>query len=134
MPTRPADSRTPRYMLTALGYGRLATTFFLLLYKWIPHPNPPAPTFNSIAASWSAGTPLQQSMIAAALAGLAITALLHFRAMAWNLGRYAAFRKTQAHEKLRNSNAGSQLLGLPLMQAMTVNVTSTAGLAFVPCL
>lgn len=132
MPNRPADTWTPQYFLAALGYGGLAVTFFLWLYMWVPHPGQPVPVFEDIAAAWGTGGALDRTMIAVALAGLGLFAALHFRAMAWNLGRYFAFRKTQAHEKLRNSNAGSQLLGLPLMLAMSVNTSFSLGLAFVP--
>lgn len=132
MAKRPSDSWTPQYFLAALGYGGLAVTFFLWLYMWVPYPGQPVPVFEDIAKAWAASGPLTRAMIGAALAGLGLFAALHFRAMAWNLGRYMAFRKTEAHEKLRNSNAGSQLFGLPLGLAMSVNTAFSVGLAFVP--
>lgn len=132
MPARPADTWSPQYFLAALGYGGLAVTFFLWLYMWVPHPAQPVPVFEDIAAAWAKGGALNRAMIAGAMAGLGIFAALHFRAMAWNLGRYLDFRRTPAHEKLQASNAGSQLLGLPLMLAMSVNASFSLGLAFVP--
>ncbi len=132
MPARPADTWSPQYFLAALGYGGLAVTFFLWLYMWVPHPGQPVPVFEDIAAAWSKGNPVSQTMIFAAMAGLGLFGLLHLRSMIWNLGQYAAFRRSPAHETLRNSNGGSQLFGLPLMLAMTVNVSFSMGLAFVP--
>ncbi len=130
--TRPADSWSPQYFLAALGAGGLAVTFFLWLYMWVPHKGQAVPIFEDVAAAWAQGGMLQQAMIVLAMAGLGGFALLHFRLMIWNLGQYTAFRKTPAFEKLQNSNGASQLFGLPLMLAMSVNVSFSVGLAFVP--
>ena len=130
--SRPADNWSPQYFLAALGAGGIAVTFFLWLYMWVPHKGQPVPIFEDIAAAWAVGSPLTRVTIAGALLGLGGFALLHVRMMLWNLGQYAAFRKTPAFDKLQNSNAGSQLFGLPLMLAMTVNVSFSVGLAFVP--
>lgn len=131
-PTRPADRWTPQYFLAALGNGGIAVTFFLWLYMWVPHKGQPVPVFEDVAAAWAAGAPVQQAMIAVALAGLALFATLHFRSMVWNLRQYLAFRSSPAHEKTLNSNAASTLFGLPLALAMSINTAFSVGLAFVP--
>lgn len=130
--TRPADSWTPQYFLAALGAGGLTTTFFIWLYMWVPHKGQPVPIFEDVAMVWSQGNSLQQAMIVLAYLGMAFFTLLHFKLMIWNLGKYAAFRKSPAFEKVAASNQGSQLLGLPLALAMSINVSFAVALAFVP--
>ncbi len=132
MPTRPADNWTPQYFLAALGYGGLAVTFFIWLYMWVPHPGQSVPVFEDIAAAWAKGNPAQQGMIAVAMAAIALLALLHYRSLIWNLAQFAAFKRTHAFEALRASNAKSQLLGLPLALAMSINTAFVLGLVFVP--
>lgn len=129
---RPADSWTPQYFLAALGAGGLATTFFIWLYMWVPHKGQPVPIFEDVAAAWAQGSTLQQAMIVLAYLGMAAFVVLHFKLMIWNLRNYAALRRSPAFEKALRSNMGSQLLGLPLALAMSINVSFAAGLAFVP--
>ncbi|MDO8882363.1 hypothetical protein [Pseudotabrizicola sp.] len=134
MPTlsRPADQWSPPYFLSALGAGGIAVTFFLWLYMWVPHPGQPVPIFEDVARAFAIGTPLQQAMIALAYLGLGFFAVQHVRLMIWNLRRYADFKRSPGFAGVQNSNAGAGLFGLPLMLAMTVNVSFSAGLAFVP--
>lgn len=130
--TRPADSWTAQYFLAALGAGGLTTTFFIWLYMWVPHKGQPVPIFEDVAAAWALGNSVQQAMIVLAYLGMAVFTVLHFKLMIWNLGKYMAFRRSPAFEKTLGSNMGSQLLGLPLALAMSVNVSFAVGLAFVP--
>lgn len=134
MPTsfRPADHWSPPYFLSALGAGGLAVTFFLWLYMWVPHPGQPVPIFEDVARAFAAGHPLQQAMIVLAYLGLGVFAVQHLRLTVWNLRRYAEFRRSPGFAGVQSSNAGAGLFGLPLMMAMTVNVSFSAGLAFVP--
>jgi uncharacterized membrane protein (DUF485 family) len=44
----------------------------------------------------------------------------------------AAFRRSEAYEAFADSNAGSQVLAMPLALAMSVNVGFILGLTFVP--
>ncbi len=130
--TRPADTWSPPYFLAALGAGGLAVTFFLWLYMWVPHPDQQVPTFEDVLRFWGNGEPVQQAMIVGAYLGLAFFAILHIKHLIWNLGRYAAFKRTPAFAKMQNSNAGASLFSLPLTLAMTINVGFSVGLAFVP--
>lgn len=130
--SRPADSWTPQYFLAALGAGGLTTTFFIWFYMWVPHKGQPVPIFEDVAAAWAQSNNLQQAMIVLAYLGMAFFTFLHFKLMAWNLGKYAEFRKGPTLEKVAGSNQGSQLLGLPLALAMSINVSFVFGLAFVP--
>lgn len=99
---------------------------------WVPHKGQPVPIFEDVAVACGQGNSLQQAMIVLAYLGMAAFVVLHFKLMVWNLRNYAAFRRSPAFEKALSSNMGSQLLGLPLALAMSINVSFAAGLAFVP--
>jgi len=129
---RKGDAYSPLYFLASLGAGGLAVTFFMYLMFWVPHPGQPVPVFEDITAALATGGAAMQASIVVAMAGIAVFAFLNIRYLVWNLGSYAAFRKTPAFEKLRNSNAETQILALPLALAMTVNVGFILGLVFVP--
>ena len=129
---RPADTYSPLYFLASLGAGGLSVTFFMYLMFWVPHPGKPVPTFEDISAAFATGgTPLQAAIIVAVI-GIAIMAFLNLKYLFWNLGAYKAFKQTDAYTALRNSNAESTLLAMPLALAMTVNGMFIVGLVFVP--
>jgi hypothetical protein len=123
---------TPLYFLAALGAGGLAVTFFMYLLFWVPHPNQPIPVFEDIVNAWSTGGPALKTAIAIALAGIAAFAFLHLRLLVWNLREFATFKRTPAYAALRNSNAETQLMAIPLTLAMTVNAMFIVGAVFVP--
>ena len=127
-----AQNYSPLYFLASLGAGGLAVTFFMYLMFWIPHPGQTVPVFEDIARAFAAGGPLTQGMIALAMAGIAVFSALNIKALVWNLGQYATFRKTDAYRTLRSSNAETQILAMPLALAMSVNVGFILGLVFVP--
>ena len=130
--TRAADKYSPLYFLASVGAGGLSVTFFMYLLFWVPHPNRSVPTFDDIAAFWpNAGTPAQIA-IAAAMAGIAVFTVMNLQKLIWNISAYNAFKKTEAYEKLRSSNAETTLLAYPLALAMSVNALFIAGLVFVP--
>ncbi len=129
---RPADTYSPLYFLASLGTGGLTVTFFMYLMFWVPHPGRPVPIFEDIIAAFSTGTIATQIMIIIAMSGVGIMAFMNIRALIWNLSAFAAFRKTEAYQTLKNSNAESTLLAMPLALAMSVNVSFMVGLAFVP--
>lgn len=131
-PHRPADTYSPIYFLASLGAGGLAVSFFMFLLFWVPHKGRPVPVFEDITAAWSSGTPQLQAAIAIAMLGIAYFAFLNIKSLIWNLQAYSAFSKTPSHEALRNSNAESTLLAMPLALAMSVNVGFIVGLVFVP--
>ncbi|WP_137702522.1 TsoY family (seleno)protein [Marimonas lutisalis] len=129
---RPADSYAPLYFLASLGAGGLSVTFFMFLFFWVPHPGQPVPIFEDVMAAFSKGVLPQQIAIAIAWIGIAVFAFLNLKYLAWNLSALSAFKKTEAYEKLRNSNAETTLLAGPLAAAMTINAMFIVGLTFVP--
>ena len=129
---KPADTYSPLYFLASLGAGGVAVSFFMYLMFWVPHPAQPVPVFEDIAAAFATGGLPMQIAIAVAVAGIAVFAFLNVKSLIWNLRAYAAFKRTEAYTKLRNSNAESTLLAMPLALAMSVNVGFVVGLVFVP--
>ncbi|SDJ83712.1 TsoY family (seleno)protein [Aliiruegeria lutimaris] len=131
-PTRPSDNYSPLYFLGSLGAGGLSVTFFMYLFMWVPHKGIPVPTFEHIWAALTTGGPLQQAAILIAWAGIAFFVFLNLKYLIWNLNAFSAFKKTDAYQKLRNSNAETTITAMPLAMAMTINGLFVAGLAFVP--
>lgn len=129
---RMGDKYSPLYFLASLGAGGLTVTFFMYLMFWVPHPGQPVPVFEDLMAAFATGGPLMQATIAAAMAGIAVFAFLNIRYLVWNLRSYAAFAGTDAFRALRQSNAETQILAMPLALAMSVNVGFILGLVFVP--
>jgi hypothetical protein len=127
-----AENWSPLYFLSALGAGGLAVTFFMYLMFWVPHPGQPVPVFEDIAAYLGTQGLLGDAMVVTALAGIAVFAALHIALLVWNLRKLAAFQRSEAYASLTRSNAESQLKGVPLTLAMSINVGFILGLVFVP--
>ncbi len=123
---------SPLYFLASLGAGGLAVTFFMYLMFWVPHPGQPVPIFEDNWAVLAGGSLIEQAMVLAAMAGIAVFAFLNVKLLVFNLRKFAAFRRSDAYEAFAKSNAGSQVLAMPLALAMTVNVGFVLGLTFVP--
>jgi hypothetical protein len=123
---------SPLYFLASLGAGGLAVTFFMWLMFWVPHPDQPVPIFENNWAVLTGGSLNEQAMVLAAMAGIAVFSFLNVKLLAFNLKRFAAFRRSEGYEAFAKSNAGSQVLAMPLALAMTVNVGFILGLTFVP--
>lgn len=130
--TRAADKYSPLYFLASVGAGGLTVTFFMYLMFWVPHPGRPVPIFEDIFAAWATGGAGLKVAIAVAIAAIAVFTVMNIQKLIWNISAFHAFKKTDAYEKLRNSNAETTLLAYPLALAMTVNALFIAGLVFVP--
>ena len=131
-PNRPADNYSPLYFLASLGAGGLAASFYMYFLFWIPSPDQPVTVFEDIAAAFGQGDIMMQAMIVIVMAAIAILAYLNISYLIWNLKAYSAFKKTEAYKKLRNSNAETTLLAMPLAIAMSINVGFIIGMVFVP--
>jgi len=130
--TKPSDTWSPLYFLASVGAGGLSVTFFMYLMFWVPHPNAPVPVFEDIAAAFGAGNPALSFAIAVALVGIAIFGALNISMLIWNLRRMGAFTRSERGQALMNSNAGTQMMTLPLALAMAINGGFILGLVFVP--
>jgi hypothetical protein len=123
---------SPLYFLSSLGAGGLSVSFFMYLMWMTPRPGQPIPSFSSLVTAFQGGGVAMQAMILAALAGILYFGWLHLRLLVWNIGRYRAWRQTEAYRAFVKTNAQSQLMALPLALAMSVNVLFIAGAVFVP--
>ncbi|MCR9147700.1 MAG: hypothetical protein NXH74_10940 [Rhodobacteraceae bacterium] len=123
---------SPLYFLASLGAGGLTVTFFMFLMFWVPHPGQPVPVFEDIAAALANGALPLRAAVVLALLGIAGFAFVNLRLLVWNFMQFAAFRRTEAYQKLIRSNAETQLLAMPLALAMSVNAGFIVGLVFVP--
>lgn len=130
--SRPADSYSPTYFLASVGAGGLTVTFFMYLMFWVPHPNQPVPIFEDIAVAFAKGYLPMQAAIAVALIGIAVFAFLNVKSLVWNLTKLSVFKKSEAYQTMKTTNAESGLLAMPLAMAMTINVLFIIGLVFVP--
>lgn len=130
--SRPADAYSPLYFLGSLGAGGLAAAFFMFLFFWVPHPGQPVPIFEDIATAFAGGSVSLKAGIIIAEVMIAVLAFMNIKYLIWNLRSFAAFRKTAAYEKLKNSNAETTILAMPLALAMTINVGFIVGMVFVP--
>ncbi|MDE9451444.1 hypothetical protein J3R80_13300 [Aliiroseovarius sp. Z3] len=131
-PNRPADKYSPLYFLASVGAGGLSVTFFMYLMFWVPHPGQPVPVFEDIMAAFTTGSAGMKAAIIAAWLGIAVMVFLNLKYLIWNLKSFSAFRKTEAYTTLKNSNAETTILAMPLALAMSVNGMFVAGLVFVP--
>ncbi len=129
---RPADKFSPLYFLASVGAGGLTVTFFMYLLFWVPHTGRSVPVFEDIWGAFSLGSAPQQFAILAAAAGIAVFTFLNLKYLVWALARFGEFRKTEAYQTLKASNAETTILAMPLAMAMSVNVAFIAGLVFVP--
>src|SRR5512146_1438556 len=84
------EQYSPLYFLASLVKGGRAVAFFIWLNFLVPHPKNPIVFFG----------------------------VRHLRLLLWNIREYAAFRKTSAYARLRQSNAEVTLMGLPLALTM----------------
>jgi hypothetical protein len=130
--TRASREYSPLYFLASLGAGGLAVTFFMWLMFWVPHPGQPVPIFEDNWAVLTGGSLIEQAMVLAAMAGIAVFAYLNIKLLVFNLRSFAAFRRSEKYQAFADSNAGSQVLAMPLALAMSVNVGFIIGLTFVP--
>lgn len=130
--TLAANRYSPLYFLASVGAGGLTVTFFMWLMFWVPHTGRPVPIFEDNWAILTGGTLLQQAMVLGAWAGIAVFGFLNLKLLAFNLSRFAAFRRSNAYEAFAKSNAGSQVLAMPLALAMSINAMFIMGLTFVP--
>ncbi len=126
---RPAYN--PLYWLAALGPGGLAVSFFVYINFMVPHKGVPMITFDQAYPIFMKGGPLAY-LIGAVYVLFVIAALYHFKLLFWNIKEFAKYKKTEAYEKMRNSNNEVQLFTIPLTLAMTINVLFIIGALFVP--
>jgi hypothetical protein len=127
-----AEGYSPLFFLSALGSGGLSISFFMYLMFWTPHQGSVIPTFSHVANTLQNGTTWLQITTALALVGIVFFGVNFIRIFIWNLRSFFKFQKTEAYQTLKNSNAETQLMAIPLTIAMGINVLFILGAVFVP--
>lgn len=127
-----SENYSPLYFLASLGAGGMAVTFFMYLMFWVPHKGRPVPVFEDIASFWTSSSVASQVMIALAVTGIAVFAVLHYALLIWNFRQLPKFKGTEGYQTLHQTNAETQLKAVPLTLAMSVNTGFIVGLVFVP--
>ena len=123
---------SPLYFLASLGAGGLAVTFFLYPMFMIEHPDTPMVTFAHVFPLLTEGSATTATLVAAALAGIAVFSAQYFRLLWWNLRAYRIYKSTEAFAKLKRTNSEVVLMTIPLTLAMGINVIFILGAVFVP--
>lgn len=132
VPKNLKENYSPLYFLSALGAGGMTVTFFMYLMFMTPHEGSPMATWDTLYIQMTGGDMFIKVFILAAMTGIVIFATMHIHLLIWNIREFKQFKKTEAFQQLKNSNAEVQLMALPLTYAMTVNVGFILGALFVP--
>ena len=130
--TRRHGGYFPLCFFASLGAGGLVVTFFMYLLFWVPHKGKAVPTFENISTAIASGDGALTAAIVIAMIGIAVFAFQNMRLLLWNLAAFQAFKKSDGYRHLRDSNAKTQILAMPLALAMSVNVGFIVGQVFVP--
>ena len=127
-----AEGYSPLFFLSALGSGGLSISFFMYLMFWLPHAGSPIPAFSHIALVFQGSLHWLQLTTVIAMVGIGAFAVNYFRMLIWNLSSYKTFRQSETYQRLKQSNAETQLMAIPLTLSMGVNVLFILGAVFVP--
>lgn len=127
------NETTDVFFLAALGVGGLVPSFFMYPMFMIKHPETPMMTFEALLPVLKGAHGMPASvLLTIVLTVIVFFSLLHFRLLFWSIREYREYRKNEAYEMLRNSNAEVQLMAIPLTLAMSVNVSFILGALFMP--
>ncbi len=122
----------PQYMLGSLGAGGLAVTFFIYLMFMVKHKGYPMVTFDHIYPLLKNGPIALSVLIGVVLILMLVFAYLHFRLLIWNFLQIREFKKTSVYEAMKSSNGEISMMVIPLVLAMTINVSFVLGAVFIP--
>lgn len=126
------EKYSPLYFLAALGFGGMSVFFFMAFMHITPHPDTPMPTFESIWDAWAAGGAFMKSSILIGYIGMIAMFITHLTLLAWNFREFSKFRRTEAYNTLKSTNAEVTLMAIPLTLGMTVNGMFVAAMALIP--
>lgn len=126
------EQYSPLYFLASLGNGGMAVAFFLLLMFMVKHPGRPIPNFEHIYPVLTGDNTMLAGVVVLATVGIFFFAFNHYRLLIWNFSEYNQFKKTEAYQKLRKSNAEVSLMAIPLTLGMSVNVVFILAGVYIP--
>lgn len=125
------EKYSPLFFLAALGPGGLAVSFFMYLMFLVPHPDEPMAALKHWWPLVSQGG-VTAVLILTFILAFVLLALVHIILLAWNQKEFGVYKKTEAYDKLKSSNAEVTLMAIPLTYAMSVNIAFVVGSLFVP--
>lgn len=126
------EKYNPLYFLASLGAGGMGVSFFMYLMFLIPHPDFGMPTFEHVFPYLIGDNIIVSVLIALVLLTIVYFIVKHFRLLYWNLKEFNQFRKTDAYNNLKKSNAEVTLMAIPLTLSMSINGLFIIGMLFVP--
>lgn len=126
------EQYTPLYFLASLGNGGLVVTFFMYMMFMVPRSGVPMTTFEVWWPHLTGGNLLLAALIVLSIAGILFFTVRHYWTLIWNIREYIQFKRTPAYARLRESNAETSLMAIPLTLAMSINVGFILGAVFVP--
>jgi len=120
------------HILAALGAAGMTASFFFAVNFMTEHPGNVFIDFDTLMANYIGKTDTLSLFIQLYIGAAIASAGLHFVLLKrWFTG-YNAFKKTDAYQKLVNSNREVQLMAIPLTLTMTMNVFFILGALFIP--
>jgi hypothetical protein len=122
---------SPMCFLSALGAGGLSASFFMYLMFLVPHEGSPMATYDFVIIELMKGSWLSL-VISFAVVFIIAFSYFHFKLLIWNTKQFLLYKKTEAYQKLINSNSEISLMTIPLTYTMTINVFFILGALFVP--
>lgn len=126
------EKYNPLYFLAALGSGGMGVSFFMYLMFLIPHPDFAMPTFEHIYPYVTGDNLFVSILIVLALLAIVFFLFTHFRLLVWNIREFHLYRRTEAYQQLKTSNAEVTLMAIPLTLSMSINGLFIIGMVFVP--
>lgn len=119
---------SPLHGLASLGAGGLSISFFIWLMFLTPHPDSPVPTYESLLLAKSLGS---AGWITLVTTLVAVMSVAHYGLLIWWLMQG---RQTPDASRAAQHEGQSHIFKmiLPLVLAMSVNVSFVLGVVFVP--
>jgi len=120
------------HILAALGAAGMTASFFFIVNFTTAHPGDVFISWNVLRRDYLGGTSAHQLLVQFYMLGATLSALLHFVLLRRWFKGFKTFRKTQAYQNLKNSNAEVQLMAIPLTLTMSMNVLFILGAMYIP--
>lgn len=120
------------HILAALGAAGMTASFFFIVNFTTKHPGDVFISWDVLLRDYLGGTSAHQIVVQLYMLGATLSAVLHFVLLSRWFKGFNQFKRTEAFEKLKNSNAEVQLMAIPLTLTMTMNVFFILGAMFIP--
>lgn len=120
------------HFLAPLGAGGMVVTFFMYLLFWVPHPGRPIPVYSDWLSHIQTAGLGKQAVILLGLTGILGFGWIHFKWLFLNFSQYQKFKADGGIDKIKGTNAHTQLMAMPLTYGMSINVCFIIAAIFIP--